>query len=159
MIPITKAQRKKHIMNATNNQKMMNMLRSVYIMCLYSFCKDMALITTAQQTGGLKCPMVTPSLAPSACRRHRWTRRPWCAPCGFWAPRCWCTTTCWTTACAFMKIAPGGCVKTPRGYCGFSSQIVETVIVFSYLCCAKFWQQIRTFNFLSDFQLRLWLIR
>lgn len=39
---------------------MMNMLRSVYIMCLYSFCKDMALITTAQQTGGLKCPMVTP---------------------------------------------------------------------------------------------------
>ena len=34
---------------------MMNMLRSVYIMCLYSFCKDMALITTAQQTGGSKC--------------------------------------------------------------------------------------------------------
>ena len=42
---------------------MMSMLRSVYIMCLYSFCKDMALITTAQQTGGLKCPMVTPPLA------------------------------------------------------------------------------------------------
>lgn len=39
------------------------MLRSVYIMCLYSFCKDMALITTAQQTGGLKCPMVPPPLA------------------------------------------------------------------------------------------------
>lgn len=36
---------------------MMNMLRSVYIMCLYSFRKDMALITTAQQTCGLKCPV------------------------------------------------------------------------------------------------------
>lgn len=35
---------------------MMSMLRSVYIMCLYSFRKDMALITTAQQTGGLKVP-------------------------------------------------------------------------------------------------------
>lgn len=39
---------------------MMSMLRSVYIMCLYSFRKDMALITTAQQTGDLKSPMVTP---------------------------------------------------------------------------------------------------
>lgn len=39
---------------------MMSMLRSVYIMCLYSFRKDMALITTAQQIGGLKCPMVHP---------------------------------------------------------------------------------------------------
>lgn len=42
---------------------MMSMLRSVYIMCLYSFRKDMALITTAQQTGGLKCPMAPPPLA------------------------------------------------------------------------------------------------
>lgn len=40
--------------------KSVSMLRSVYIMCLYSFCKDMALITTAQQTGDLKSPMVTP---------------------------------------------------------------------------------------------------
>lgn len=44
---------------------MMNMLRSVYIMCLYSFCKDMALITTAQQTCGLKCPVHPPPLSRS----------------------------------------------------------------------------------------------
>lgn len=40
--------------------KSVNMLRSVYIMCLYSFRKDMALITTAQQTCGLKCPVHPP---------------------------------------------------------------------------------------------------
>lgn len=70
-MPVMKAQRKNKTIADNIMTKSVSMLRSVYIMCLYSFRKDMALITTAQQTGGLKFPMVTPSLAPSACRRHR----------------------------------------------------------------------------------------
>lgn len=59
-MPVMKAQRKNKTIADNIMTKSVSMLRSVYIMCLYSFRKDMALITTAQQTCGLKCPVHPP---------------------------------------------------------------------------------------------------